>query len=103
MRGGGRAARGGELKIGDPEDKGVRHGEIGEVVCRGGGTMQGYWNRHNDTAAVLRRDPEGRTWLLTGDIATMDEEGLFAIVDRTKGIILVSGVNVYPAAIEEAL
>jgi long-chain acyl-CoA synthetase len=78
-------------------------GEPGELAVSGPQVMRGYWNRPEDTASVLRRDPDGRTWLLTGDIATMDEEGFFGIVDRKKDMILVSGFNVYPSEIEEVL
>lgn len=81
----------------------VPPGEPGELAVSGPQVMRGYWNRPEDTASVLRRDPDGRTWLLTGDIATMDEEGFFGIVDRKKDMILVSGFNVYPTEIEEVL
>jgi long-chain acyl-CoA synthetase len=60
--------------------------------------MKGYWNQPAETAAVLR---DG--WLLTGDIATMDEDGYFHIVDRKKDLILCSGYNVYPREVEEVL
>ena len=60
--------------------------------------MKGYWNRPDETAIVLR---DG--WLLTGDIAKMDEDGYFYIVDRKKDLILCSGYNVYPREVEEVL
>jgi len=60
--------------------------------------MRGYWNRPEETRKTLR---DG--WLYTGDIAKMDEEGYFFIVDRKKDMILCSGYNVYPREIEEVL
>jgi long-chain acyl-CoA synthetase len=73
-------------------------GEIGELCVRGPQVMAGYWERPEETARVIR---DG--WLHTGDIATMDEEGYFTIVDRLKDLIIVSGANVYPSEIEEVL
>jgi long-chain acyl-CoA synthetase len=74
-------------------------GEIGELMVRGPQVMKGYWNRPNETANVL--DADG--WLHTGDIARMDESGYVYIVDRKKDMILVSGFNVYPNEVEDAL
>jgi long-chain acyl-CoA synthetase len=73
-------------------------GEIGELVLRCPQQMQGYWENTEETAQVLR---DG--WLYTGDIARMDEEGFFFIVDRKKEMILTGGVNVYPRDVEEVL
>jgi len=73
-------------------------GKIGELVVRGPQVMAGYWNQPEETAAVLR---DG--WLFTGDVATMDEEGYFRIVDRRKDMIIVGGMNVYPREVEEVL
>ncbi len=74
-------------------------GEIGELMVRGPQVMKGYWNRPNETANVL--DADG--WLHTGDIARMDENGYVYIVDRKKDMILVSGFNVYPNEVEDAV
>ena len=71
----------------------------GELCIRGPQVMRGYWNRSEETAAVL--DEAG--WLRTGDIAEMDASGFFRIVDRKKDMILVSGFNVYPNEVEEVL
>ena len=71
----------------------------GEICIRGPQVMRGYWNRPEETAAVL--DEAG--WLRTGDIAEMDSNGFFRIVDRKKDMILVSGFNVYPNEIEEVV
>ncbi len=73
-------------------------GEIGELIIRGPQIMKGYWNRPDETALALRGG-----WLYSGDIARMDEQGYFYIVDRKKDMILVSGFNVYPREIEEIL
>ncbi len=73
-------------------------GEAGELVVRGPQVMKGYWNRPEETAMTLRNG-----WLHTGDIARMDEEGYFYIVDRKKDMILASGFNIYPREVEEVL
>ncbi len=77
----------------------VAPGDPGELLIRGPQVMSGYWNRPDETAATL--SPEG--WLYTGDIATMDEDGYFFIVDRKKDMVLSGGYNVYPRDIEEVL
>jgi long-chain acyl-CoA synthetase len=71
-------------------------GESGELLVKGPQVMKGYWNKTGETAATLT---DG--WLHTGDIAKMDEEGYFYIVDRKKDMILSGGLNVYPRDIEE--
>ncbi|HYB96277.1 MAG TPA: AMP-binding protein [Vicinamibacterales bacterium] len=76
----------------------VAFGEIGELWVKGPQVMQGYWQRPDETAAVLH---DG--WLATGDIARMDDEGYIQIVDRKKDMILVSGFNVYPNEVEAVL
>jgi len=73
-------------------------GEPGELVVRGPQVMRGYWGRPDDTADVLR---DG--WLHTGDLAVMDEEGYFFILDRKKDLIISGGYNIYPREIEEVL
>ncbi len=73
-------------------------GESGELIVRGPQVMKGYWNMPDETTNTLRDD-----WLYTGDIARMEEDGYFYIVDRTKDMILASGYNVYPREIEEVL
>jgi len=80
-------------------------GERGELCVRGPQVMKGYWNMPSETANVLREGPEGgAAWLHTGDVATMDEEGYFRIVDRKKDMILgAGGFNIYPREIEDAL
>jgi len=73
-------------------------GEIGELVIRGPQVMKGYWNKPEETALVLR---DG--WLYTGDIARMDADGYFQIVDRKKDMVIAGGFNIYPREIEEVL
>lgn len=73
-------------------------GEIGELIVRGPNVMKGYYNMPENTAATIR---DG--WLHTGDLAKMDDEGYFYIVDRKKDMIIVGGYNVYPREIEEVL
>jgi long-chain acyl-CoA synthetase len=74
-------------------------GERGELCLKGPNIMAGYWNRPEETAATLTADG----WLRTGDVGIMDPDGYVTLVDRIKDLILVSGFNVYPRAIEEAL
>ncbi len=74
-------------------------GDVGELCVKGPQVMKGYWNRPEETALVL--DEDG--WLHTGDIARMDEEGYFYIVDRKKDIIIASGYNIIPREVEEVL
>ncbi len=74
-------------------------GEPGELSVRGPQVMAGYWNRPDETAKCLM--PGG--WLRTGDIARVNEDGYFYIIDRLKDIIIVSGFNVVPREVEEVL
>ncbi len=73
-------------------------GEEGELIIKGPQVMKGYWNRPEETAKTLR---DG--WLYTGDIAKMDEDGYFYIVDRKKDMVLTGGYNVYPREVDEVL
>ena len=73
-------------------------GEAGELLVSGPQVMAGYWNQSDETEQVLK---DG--WLYTGDIATIDEDGYFYIVDRKKDMILTAGFNVYPREVEEVL
>lgn len=80
-------------------------GSIGELVIQGPQVMKGYWQRPTETANVLREHPAlgPGLWLHTGDIARVDEEGYFQIVDRKKDMIICGGFNVYPRDVEETL
>ena len=89
-----------QAKIVDETGQEVPFGGIGELWVRGPQVMVGYWNNPVETANVMK--PEG--WLATGDMARMDEDGFFYIVDRKKDMILsTSGFNVYPSEIEKVL
>ncbi len=87
-----------DVKLLDDDGKEVPVGEPGEMWVKGPQVMSGYYNRPEATAEVLKNG-----WLATGDIATVDENGFFNIVDRKKDMIIVSGFNVYPNEIEEIL
>jgi long-chain acyl-CoA synthetase len=88
-----------DCKIVDMETgKDLPLGSTGELCIRGPQVMQGYWNRPEETASTLR---DG--WLYTGDIARMDEDGYFFIVERKKDMIISEGFNIYPREIEEFL
>ena len=87
-----------EMKVVDDDDNEVAQGERGEIVLRGPFVMSGYWGRDDATETVMRGG-----WFHTGDIATVDEDGYFFIVDRKKDLIIRGGYNVYPREIEEVL
>ncbi|MFD1017784.1 fatty acid--CoA ligase family protein [Thalassobacillus hwangdonensis] len=87
-----------ENKVVDELGEEVNPGEVGELVVRGPNVMKGYYKLPEETAMTIR---EG--WLYTGDMARMDDEGYFYIVDRKKDMILVGGYNVYPREVEEVL
>jgi len=86
------------VRIVDDQGNAVPLGERGELIVKGPQVMTGYWQQPDETAIALR---DG--WLYTGDIATMDDDGFFYIVDRKKDMVLVSGFNVYPTEVEEVL
>jgi long-chain acyl-CoA synthetase len=94
-----------DIKIVDLGDgtREVEVGEEGELCIAGPQVMKGYWNRPDETAIALREDAEGRTWLYTGDVARMDEDGYCYIVQRKKDMVIVSGFNVYPSEVEGVL
>jgi long-chain acyl-CoA synthetase len=82
----------------DNPEKVLGTGEVGELALKGPQVMKGYWNNEKETTLVLR---DG--WLLTGDIAKMDEDGFFYIVERKKDMVSVGGLKVYPREVEEVL
>ena len=82
----------------DAEGNPLPPGEVGELVIKGPNVMLGYWKRPEETAQTLQ---DG--WLFTGDVARMDEEGYFYIVDRKKDMIIAGGYNIYPREVEEVL
>ncbi|HET7143391.1 MAG TPA: long-chain fatty acid--CoA ligase [Anaerolineales bacterium] len=78
-------------------------GEIGEIILHGPQVMKGYHNMPTETANSLRQMKDGKIWLFTGDIARMDEDGYFYIVDRKKELIKPGGFQVWPREVEEAI
>jgi long-chain acyl-CoA synthetase len=87
-----------DVKLVDDNEKEVALGESGELCCRGPQVMEGYWQRPDETAKVIKNG-----WLHTGDVAVMSPDGFFKIVDRKKDMILVSGFNVYPNEVEDVI
>ncbi len=81
----------------------VEVGHPGELIIAGPQVMKGYFNRPEDTAGMIKEAADGTRWLLSGDVARMDPDGFFSIVDRKKDMILVSGFNVYPTDVEQVL
>jgi long-chain acyl-CoA synthetase len=81
----------------------LQQGEIGEIAIQGPQVMKGYHNMPTETANSLRQMKDGKTWLFTGDIARMDEDGYFYIVDRKKELIKPGGFQVWPREVEEAI
>lgn len=84
-----------EVSIQNEQDEILAQGEEGELCVKGPQVMRGYWGQQQETVNCLK---DG--WLHTGDIATMDAQGFFYIVDRKKDMILVSGFNVFPNEVE---
>ena len=86
-----------DCQIQDDDGNPLPIGEAGELCIKGPQVMLGYLKRPGETEKTIVNG-----WLKTGDVATMDEQGYFRIVDRKKDMILVSGFNVYPNEIEDA-
>ncbi len=87
-----------QMKVVDDEGNDLPAGEVGEIAIKGHNVMKGYWNREDATAESIK---DG--WFFTGDMAKVDEDGYFFIVDRKKDLIIRGGYNVYPREIEEVL
>jgi long-chain acyl-CoA synthetase len=88
-----------EMQVWDEQENELPTGEVGEIVIRGHNVMKGYWNRPDATREVVTEDG----WFHTGDMAKVDEDGYFFIVDRKKDMIIRGGYNVYPREVEEVL
>ncbi|RJT22816.1 AMP-dependent synthetase [Chakrabartia godavariana] len=88
-----------DVRIEAPDGSILPQGATGEIVVRGAQIMQGYWNRPEDTAAVL--SPDG--WLKTGDVGYVDDEGYVFIVDRKKDMVISGGENIYCAEVERVM
>ena len=87
-----------EMRVVDENDEPVAQGEVGEIVIRGHNIMKGYWQRPDATEEAMRGG-----WFHSGDMARVDEDGYFYIVDRKKDLIIRGGYNVYPREVEEVL
>jgi len=98
LRSAGRPAWGIDMRITDDHGAEVSVGTVGEIVARGVGIMQGYWNREKETREAFR---DG--WLRSGDMGYVDDEGYVFIVDRLKDMIVTGGENVYSAEVENVL
>ena len=95
----GRAIPGCEMKLLAADGSEVGPGEgVGEIAIRGDNIMKGYWNKPEATAEAI---PDG--WFRSGDIASVDEDGYYTIVDRKKDLIIRGGMNIYPREVEEVL
>ena len=88
-----------EMRCVDDDGNEVAQGEIGEIVIRGHNIMKGYWDRPDATSEAINDDG----WFHSGDMAKVDEDGYFFIVDRKKELIIRGGYNVYPREVEEVL
>ncbi|HJT03382.1 MAG TPA: long-chain fatty acid--CoA ligase [Pseudonocardiaceae bacterium] len=98
LRSGGKAAPHAEVRIVDPEGQELPRGQIGEIACRGGHVMLGYWDKPEQTAAALRNG-----WVHTGDAGWMDEDGYVYVSDRLKDMIVTGGENVYSTEVENVV
>ena len=100
----GQVVMGTEVLLLDKEDPSILapDGEPGELALHGPQIMQGYWNRP-DAAKDVFVEHQGKTWLRTGDVATVDEDGFLEIVDRIKDMIAVGGFKVFPSQVEDVL
>lgn len=84
-------------------DAELPYGEEGEICICGPTVMKGYLNNAEETASTLRRHEDGNLWLHTGDLGYMDEDGFVYYKQRMKRLIIVSGINVYPSQVENAI
>lgn len=84
-------------------DTELSYGEEGEICICGPTVMKGYLNNAEETASTLRRHEDGNLWLHTGDLGYMDEDGFVYYKQRMKRLIIVSGINVYPSQVENAI
>jgi long-chain acyl-CoA synthetase len=94
-----------DVQIVDADDAAIVLGpnQVGELLVRAPQLMTRYWNNESETRTVLRQRPDGGTWLHTGDIGYLDDDGYVFLVDRKKDLIKTSGFQVWPREIEEVL
>lgn len=92
------------IKIVKPDtDEELPYGEEGEILLAGPTVMKEYMNHPEETAQTLRKHDDGLTWVYTGDLGTMDEQGFIYFHGRAKRMIITSGYNVYPSQLENIL
>jgi acyl-CoA synthetase (AMP-forming)/AMP-acid ligase II len=94
----GRPAINVEVRLVDDQDRDVKIGEVGEIISRGDGMMQGYWGKEEASKETLRNG-----WLHTGDLAIADEDGYIYMADRKKDMVIRGGENIYSAEVERIL
>jgi long-chain acyl-CoA synthetase len=87
-----------EVRLADEDGSDAEEGDPGEVLVKGPNVFRGYWNRQEET-----EDAFAESWLRTGDVAYRDDEGYLFLVDRRKDLVIVSGFNVFPKEVEDAL
>ncbi len=94
-----------DIRVVEPEEGATEmpQGQVGEIIMRAPQRMRGYWGNDAETKLVVRAGPDGETWLYTGDLGYLDEDGYIFLVDRKKDLIKVSGYQVWPREIEEVL
>ena len=92
-----------EIRILDEAGRSLPRGEIGEIASYGAGMMQGYHGKPEETAKLIWRDERGRTFIRSGDVGRLDEDGFLSILDRKKDMIISGGFNVFPSDLEQVV
>ena len=78
-------------------------GEVGEILFMAPQLMEGYWRNPDETREVLKKGPDGRTWLFSGDLGYLDADGYLFIVDRKKDLMKPNGMQVWPREVDEVV
>ncbi len=99
----GRPILGADIRIVDADDRELARGEIGEIVGYCGANMKGYHKRPDKTAETIWEDEQGRTYVRTGDIGRLDEDGFLYVLDRKKDMIISGGINIFASDLEEVI
>jgi acyl-CoA synthetase (AMP-forming)/AMP-acid ligase II len=92
-----------EIRILDEAGHALPRGEVGEIASYGAGMMQGYHGKPEETAKLIWRDERGRTFIRSGDVGRLDEDGFLSILDRKKDMIISGGFNVFPSDLEQVV
>jgi acyl-CoA synthetase (AMP-forming)/AMP-acid ligase II len=92
-----------EIRILDEAGRSLPRGEIGEIASYGAGMMQGYHGKPEETEKLIWRDERGRTFIRSGDVGRLDEDGFLSILDRKKDMIISGGFNVFPSDLEQVV